>query len=284
MAELTANARIIVLKKLAFYILVPIAAIAAANLAGILFATIRDLELPWNKVVRFFKEPQIKVCFAALAAAAFIFATRMFLFERRSKRKQMPELMMPRRVIFMSRRGIFSMILPVLIVMIIVLGVILLFVRSPILNGLLRYNFVVSFIAVLLPLATVLRPTVLRRQTWKRLADPWLKWSGVSAVGVGGFGLIGLTEPLKTNLLKIALTKSQVPFDTLVILYLVAILLIGLASLIRMVGVASSKKEETHDPLSWFIPAFAFAWLGNLAVFVLFVDSSVLTLAAHIYP
>ena len=138
---------------------------------------------------------------------------------------------------------------PIILAFILVLGIILAFLNSGVFKWITKNNFVISFLIVLIPLLSVLRPAVLKNLTWKKLSDPWLKWSGVSALTVGGFSLVGgVTDQLKLDLLQKAQNESQIPLDILLKLDLVTILILGLAFLFRLIGFGSSKSEDTYEP------------------------------------
>lgn len=75
---------------------------------------------------------------------------------------------------------------------------ILLFILTPAILSLVRvrhfiltHAFPLSFLLVFVFFQFTLRRKTLNKQTWKRLTDIWLKWSGVSAVTAGGFEFIG---------------------------------------------------------------------------------------------
>lgn len=156
-------------------------------------------------------------------------------------------------------------------------------VVSAALSGFLQNNnFVVSLLLVLIPLLSTLRPSVLRRQTWKMLADEWAKWSGVSALSVGGLGFIGLMPKQRAVLLPLAVLRSQLPEGTLVGLYIAFVLIAGMASLLRLVGRASAITEDSWQPIGWFVPSFALYWIANLGMFTLFTNGVILTLMAHV--
>jgi hypothetical protein len=144
-------------------------------------------------------------------------------------------------------------------------------------------NLNLALIMAAIPLVSALRRSVLTRQNWRTLGDPWLKWSGVSALAVGGFGFVGLgTEQEQAVLLKLAVSESQLPPKHLITLYLCFTLIWGIASLLFLTGKAAAASEETRDPLMYFIPAFTLAWLGNLGMYALFFDGLLLTLAGHL--
>lgn len=144
-------------------------------------------------------------------------------------------------------------------------------------------NLSLSVAIVAVPLLSILRASVLRKLTWKKLADPWLKWSGVSGIAVGGFGFIGLgTDEQRTALLKLALTRSQLPVAQLATVYMCAVILVGLAYLLQLVGSSAADSEESFRPIVYFAPAFTLAWVGNLLFYALFLDGALLTLSAHL--
>ncbi len=178
--------------------------------------------------------------------------------------------------------NILSNIASITIVIILLIGMILIFFNTKFSEWVIRNNFVVSLIIVLVPLATTLRSSIFKMLTWKKLADPWLKWSGVSALAVGGFGFVGLSEEIKNNLLKISVTKTQLQLEILQNIYFAMIFLLALGYLFRLVGYSSSKSEDSQKPLRWFIPAFIFTWLSNLGGYTLVLNSVLLTLAAHL--
>jgi hypothetical protein len=152
---------------------------------------------------------------------------------------------------------------------------------APVLRLALKFDFAISFLLITATFLPTLRRSIISRQSWKKLNDTWLKWSGVSAAAVGGFGFVGTNKAIESSLLKLALDRSQVGLKVLVGSYLLVVLLLGVAALFKTVGVASAVDENTYEPLAWFAPAFGCAWLGNVGLFSLFLDSVMLTLASH---
>lgn len=176
----------------------------------------------------------------------------------------------------------FTCLFPLLI-LIVIAGIGLLILAKAVATYLpliLQYDFGLSVLLTTLVFLPTLRKRILCRQSWKKLGETWLKWSGVSAVAVGGFGFVGVNAAVQP-LLQLALDRSQVGAKVLVGIYLFVVLLLGLAALFKTAGAASTEDESTYHPLTWFVPAFGCAWLGNVGLFSLFLDSVVLTLVAH---
>jgi hypothetical protein len=174
-------------------------------------------------------------------------------------------------------------ILPLILLVIIVLSGVLILAKliAPVLRLALKFDFALSLLLVIATFLPTLRMSIISRQSWKKLNETWLKWSGVSAAAVGGFGFVGTNKVIESSLLKLALDRSQVGLKVLVGSYLLVVLLLGVAALFKTVGVASAVDENTYEPLAWFAPAFGCAWLGNVGLFSLFLDSVVLTMASH---
>ena len=147
---------------------------------------------------------------------------------------------------------------------------------------LLKNNFILSLIFVLALLQLTLRKKFLKKQTWKKISDSWLKWSGVSALSVGGFGLIAKNKEIAGNLLKITSNSEFVNMNLLTTIYILVILFFGLAHLLTQIGKANSDLEESSTPLALFIPAFILTWLSNLGSYSLFINGIILTLHAHL--
>ena len=153
--------------------------------------------------------------------------------------------------------------------------------RADLLETILRYNFVVSIVAVVAVLQFALHRSARTQMSWKKLADPWLKWNGISALGVGGFGVLGSSNV--ADALTSAVLKSRyLDLRLLVSAYLIALALMGVAMLAAAVGRTRAEKEEEYRPVRWFAPAFGFAWLGSVLFFALFFDSILLSFHAHL--
>ncbi|MBI4888375.1 MAG: hypothetical protein HY824_14870 [Acidobacteria bacterium] len=142
-------------------------------------------------------------------------------------------------------------------------------------------NFIISLVLAAGILAFLLKPSIYRHQTWKRLIDPWLKLSGVSSVAIGGFGFVGSDEDTQNRLLRIALEKSQLAPDTLLALYIGVVILTGIAALVTYVGQASAPDENSRIPAAWFRPACALVWLSAVGNFTMFFNGALLTFLAH---
>ena len=159
--------------------------------------------------------------------------------------------------------------------------------RSPhvgfyLMEFLLKNNFILSLTFVLALLQLTLRRKFLKKQTWKKISDSWLKWTGVSALSVGGFGLIANNKETVGHLLKISSDSEFVNMNLLTTTYLLVILFLGLAHLLTQIGKANSDQEESSTPLALFIPAFILTWLSNLGSYSLFINGIILTLHAHL--
>jgi len=143
-------------------------------------------------------------------------------------------------------------------------------------------NFAIS-VALVTPLFLfTLRRSALRSQSWRKLSDVWLKWGGITMLSVGGFGFIGLTDAWKLKLLALALSHSQMPLGVLSLVYISVIAALGFAQLLTMLGKAQTQSDEGREPLPFFVAAFAMAWIGDLGLSVLFANSVILTIWAHV--
>jgi hypothetical protein len=149
---------------------------------------------------------------------------------------------------------------------------------SPVLN----HSLFLSFLFVLSLLQFTIRKKVLRNQTWKKVSDNWLKWSGVSALSVGGFGFIATSESNTKRLLQITSSEKFVDMELLTTIYILSIIAVGLAFLFTLLGKSHATSEDDYKPVSLFAPAFLFAWLSNLGLYSLFFDSLILTMNAHL--
>jgi hypothetical protein len=126
-----------------------------------------------------------------------------------------------------------------------------------------------------------LRISMLRRQTWRRFTDNWLKFSGISAIAVGGFGFVAANQS-NTSLMNITVDPDYVNLEFMTAFYILAIVLYASAGVCATLGRnASPNEEKTCLPHSFFIPAFLFAWTANWMIYTLFIDSVMLTLHAH---
>jgi hypothetical protein len=144
----------------------------------------------------------------------------------------------------------------------------------------LRHNFLISLIFVLIFLQFTLRRQVYSKLTWKKLSDPWLKWSGVSAISVGGFGFIATNQASVDKYLKI--TTHFVDLKSYTQLYIILILLLGVSNLLLLIGKSHSGNEETNQPKYWFLPTFTLIWTCNLGVYTFFFDCILLTFHANV--
>jgi hypothetical protein len=143
------------------------------------------------------------------------------------------------------------------------------------------YNLTASAFLVLALMAITLRPTVLRRQTWKTMSDIWLKFPSISSFGIMTFGVLGFVGTFENAFIRSGMAYSQVSPATLGRLYLGTVLLLGIAYLATTAGKASSG-EDTNTPLWFFGPALTCAWLANLGAYTLFLDGVILSLYAHL--
>lgn len=142
------------------------------------------------------------------------------------------------------------------------------------------HNFAISLAGVTVLLMFTVRPRVYQLQTWKLLTDPWLKWSGVATISIGGFRLISSNDALQSKLLNIAMAKSQLSPELFASAHSVVVFITGLAVLLTLIGRVSSQNVESKDPSYWFVPAFLCVWLSAVGNFTLFFDGTLLTFLA----
>jgi hypothetical protein len=146
----------------------------------------------------------------------------------------------------------------------------------------LKYNLEFSFLIVLFILQFSLRRRILKNQTWKKLSEIWLKFSGIAGLAVGGFGFIGLVPEIKNKLLKITLSSGYANVRLIVLFYIITLMVMLLSRLFVLMGKTTADDENTNIPLSWFVPAFITAWIANIGIYSLLIDSVVLTFHAHL--
>lgn len=146
----------------------------------------------------------------------------------------------------------------------------------------LKYNFWISFILVIFLLQLTLRKSILKTQTWDGIINTWLKFSGIPALAVGGFGIISENTELKNKVIKITTDSTYVDMKLLGIIYTIVILFIGLTYLLSLIGITSSNDRNSNKPPHIFIPAFIIVWIANLGIYTLLFDSILLTLHAHL--
>ena len=145
---------------------------------------------------------------------------------------------------------------------------------------LLHHDLIISSLFVGTFLQFALRKRVYKNLTWKKLSDPWLKWSGVSTISVGGFGFIATNQNVVEKYLKFS--TQSVDIKTYIQLYILLILLLGISNLLLLIGKSHAGNEETNHPSSLFLPTFLFVWTCNLGVYTFFFDCILLTLHANL--
>jgi hypothetical protein len=145
----------------------------------------------------------------------------------------------------------------------------------------ISHNLTASALLVLALMALTIRPTVLRRQTWKTISDVWLKLPSVSSFGIMAFGVLGFVGTFESSFIRSGMAYSQVSTATLGMLYLGTVLLLGVAYLATTVGKASCG-EDSNAPVVVFALALSCAWLANLGAYTLFLDGVILSLYAHL--
>jgi hypothetical protein len=145
----------------------------------------------------------------------------------------------------------------------------------------LSVHFALCGLVMLFLLQFGLRISMIRQQTWKRFTDNWLKFSGISAIAVGGFGFVAANQS-KTTLMNITVDPDYVDLRAMTAFYSLAIVLYAGAAICATLGRnVSPDEEKTCLPHSWFLPSFLFAWMANWVIYTLFIDSIMLTLHAH---
>ncbi len=146
----------------------------------------------------------------------------------------------------------------------------------------LSVHFGLCGLVMLFILQFALRISTLRLQTWNRFTDNWLRFSGISAIAVGGFGFVAAFQD-STTLMNITVLPDFVDVRFMTIVYITAILLYAAAGWCGTMGRrASPDPGKGIQPYTWFIPAFMLAWTANWAIYTLFIDSIMLTLHAHV--
>lgn len=188
-----------------------------------------------------------------------------------------------------SYRSYYTLCLRVLSIMLIIAfvcfaiwGTIKLFKTYLIYKFLLNNNLLLIFIVVLALLQFAVRKHIILNQSWKKLSDVWLKFTGIPAISVGGFGVVGLVPELKNRIVKIVLNAEYVNLKLMASVYIITIIILGLAYLLLLLGRSISSDEDSNAPMKWFIPTFCLIWIGNLGIYTVFFDCIFLTLHAHI--
>jgi len=112
----------------------------------------------------------------------------------------------------------------------------------------------------------------------------WLKWTGFSALSIGGLGFIGLNPEIKSELIKIMSFLPHINIRFLFYVYIITLLFLALARIFSIIGEALTDNAESYVPLCWFVPAFTFTWLSDVCMFALFFDVLLLTTYALSIP
>jgi hypothetical protein len=147
---------------------------------------------------------------------------------------------------------------------------------------LLTHNILSSFIFVILLFQFTLRKKTLAKQTWKKVVEIWLKWSGISALTVGGFGFIASNDGINGNLLKITTASPLADIKLMTTIYIVVLLITGIAMLLTAIGRSKADSDETHIPKYLFIPALVLSWVSFNGLNSLMFCSLILTFHAHL--
>lgn len=144
------------------------------------------------------------------------------------------------------------------------------------------HNLLSSFLFVLIFLQFTLRKHILVKQTWKKITEIWLKWTGVSALSVGGFGFIANNDAVNKYLLNITVSSPIVDMKLMITLYFTTVIVTFIALLLTHIGRISSDSEDTAKPLKWFVPAFILSWISFFTLSSLLCCSLLLTFHAHL--
>ena len=147
---------------------------------------------------------------------------------------------------------------------------------------LIRYLFWFCLAFVVFLLQYTLRQRVFRVLNWKKLGDPWLKWTGVPALSVGGMGFVSSNQGISDKLFNTIMKNPNVNINFLIGTYCITILILGLSFLLTQIGRTQSANEDTYQPLSWFVPAFLLAWIANVLLFTLLFVAIILTIYSHV--
>ena len=126
----------------------------------------------------------------------------------------------------------------------------------------------------------MLRREVILRQDWETLRDPWLKWTSVPALGVAGFGIVGLLLEERMKPL-VAFSATVIDVSLLMYVSLLAMVMLGFGMMLSLIGGTKAPSPKTNAPMHWFVPAFLCSWLGNVALYSLLLDGIFLTFYAH---
>jgi len=142
-------------------------------------------------------------------------------------------------------------------------------------------NFWVGMALALLFYTPSLRPSILKRQTWKKLKDNWLNWWSNRVWAALTLLLEGSVPNLNIKI-KMAMQISQFDITTLYFILFISFLANFIASQLHQVGAASAINEESNIPTIYFFPSLILAMISNLGTSSLFWNGAVLTFYAYV--
>jgi hypothetical protein len=147
-------------------------------------------------------------------------------------------------------------------------------------NWILEYNLIASALFVLFFLQFALRRYVFQRLNWKKIDDPWLKFTGWSGLGLLGLGALGASE-VTDKVVAITLKSPYMNLSVMIITYVVVGVLYGLAHLFKTIGLSGSRKDDRREPLPWFVITFGAVWLANWGIYTLYFDCLLVSFFAY---
>lgn len=144
-----------------------------------------------------------------------------------------------------------------------------------------KYNLFFFQLSVLSISQAALRKETLRFMSWKKLGDLWMKIPKISTITVGGFGIIAVSDAIKNPLIQLALHSEYTNLRLIIPTTLFGVLLMILAMIIEKIGRTKSPNDDGNIPRGWFYTAFGMAFLVNVAMFGLLLNSIFLTIYSH---
>jgi hypothetical protein len=146
----------------------------------------------------------------------------------------------------------------------------------------MEHNIIASFALMGFLFQFTLRKHVILNQSWKKIMEVWLKWTGVSVVTIGGFEAVAYNTEINANLLKIVKSSSIADIRLMTTITLIIVATTIFAWALTLVGHARAKSEDTNIPIYLFIPVFLLAWISITGSMSLVLCNIMLTIHAHL--
>lgn len=145
-----------------------------------------------------------------------------------------------------------------------------------------KYNFYLSLAIAFCLLLPAIRPSVIKRQSWKKLKDVWLNWWNYKSTAALLFLVQGGPISYFSVLIDKAMQMSQFDIKILSLVFIFSLLSSMLATIFHKNGAAIAVSEESNIPIFYFYPSLTLAILSDLGVVTLIWNGSILTFYAYL--